>query len=130
MAIEESDAFILVAERKNRAVAWAVVHTKYRQNMGWYADGKTPTYQDGENAYLEYVEVAEPLRRQGIGGKLLKAVEKEAKKYEKRLLWLHTNDRNIGAQRFYERHGWAHIITIAAPWAQGIPVRVYCQQLG
>ncbi len=129
--VEDGDAFILVAEQDKRAIAWAVVHTRYRKDMGWHTSNEhEPNYQDGENAYLENIEVAAALRNRGIGSKLLQAAEEAARRRGKRLLWLHTDEKNVGAHRFYERHGWIHITTIAAPWKQGAPSRVYCRELG
>jgi len=129
-AVEDGDAFILVAEHARKAIAWAVVHIMYRKDMGWYTSNENePTYQDGENAYLENIEVAAALRNRGIGGKLLKAAEEAAKQRGKCFLWLHTDEKNVGAQRFYERRGWIYVTTIAAPWKQGAPTRVYCRDL-
>jgi GNAT superfamily N-acetyltransferase len=58
-------------------------------------------------AYLGYLAVQERFRGQGIGGRLLDAVEAVAKERGAELISTDTNLRsNVGAVEFYERRGY------------------------
>jgi GNAT superfamily N-acetyltransferase len=58
-------------------------------------------------AYLGYLAVQERYRGQGVGGRLLDAVETWARKRGAELISTDTNLRsNAGAVEFYERHGY------------------------
>ena len=58
-------------------------------------------------AYLEYMAVQARYQSQGIGGRLLEAVEKWARENGAELITLGTNLRSdFGAVAFYERHGY------------------------
>lgn len=59
-------------------------------------------------AHLEYLAVQARHREQGIGGRLLAAVEDWARRSGAALIVADTNLRsNLGAVEFYERHGYA-----------------------
>ena len=58
-------------------------------------------------AYLGYLAVQERYRGQGVGGRLLEAVEAWARERGAELISTDTNLRsNVGAVEFYERHGY------------------------
>ena len=128
-AVAAGDAFILVAVHDGKAVGWAAVHTRCRDDMGWGDEGGTISFQQGENAYLENIAVMERLRNRGIGSQLLCAAEDGVRQRRKHHLWLHTGEKNCGAHRFYERHGWSHERTVYPSWTQGAPTRVYCKAI-
>lgn len=57
--------------------------------------------------YLGYLAVQERCRGQGVGGRLLDAVEAWAREQGAELISTDTNLRsNVGAVEFYERHGY------------------------
>ena len=58
-------------------------------------------------AYLNYLAVQAEHRSQGIGGRLLEAVEEWARENGAQLIATDTNLRsNVGAVEFYESHGY------------------------
>ncbi|HZC75903.1 MAG TPA: GNAT family N-acetyltransferase [Gaiellaceae bacterium] len=58
-------------------------------------------------AYLDYLAVQAQHRGQGIGGRLLQAVEQWAREHGAELISTDTNLRsNLGAVEFYEKHGY------------------------
>jgi SAM-dependent methyltransferase/ribosomal protein S18 acetylase RimI-like enzyme/mannose-6-phosphate isomerase-like protein (cupin superfamily) len=124
-ALADGDGFALVAEMEERAVGWVVVHTRYRDDLGWEPDGNTRRFQSGDNAYVENLAVEPGSRNRGIGGLLLAAAEGEASRRGKRCLWLHASETNEGACRFYEREEWSHHSTVHPAWRQGRAMRVY-----
>lgn len=128
-AVDEGDAYILVAERDGRAVGVAVVHVAAREDMGWDQDSLTASFIDETNAYLADIEVSPGMRNRGIGAALLRRVEEEARRRGKTRIWLHADGQNVGAHRFYERHGWQHERTVHPSWKQGRASRIYVKEL-
>jgi GNAT superfamily N-acetyltransferase len=128
-AADDNDAYILVAERNERAIGVAVVHIAARDDMGWDYDKETPSFLVGTNAYLENIEVSKRMRRKGVGTLLLREVENEARRRGKERLWLHTDEVNVGAHRFYERNGWTHHDAVEPAWKQGRATRIYVKEL-
>lgn len=128
-AIHDGDTIVLVAEVNGRVVGWAVVQTRYREDLDWEPDGDALSFVRGENAYLENLEVAEFFRGQGIGRELLTAMEAEVRRRGRQMLWLHTAEQNYRAQRFYEREGWRHERTVYPPWRNGAAMRVYVKSI-
>jgi GNAT superfamily N-acetyltransferase len=122
-AVDDGDAYILVAERNRRVIGVAIVHVAARDDMGWNPDEETPSFLAGTNAYLER------MRRKGIGTMLLREVESEAQRRGKESLWLHTDETNAGAHRFYERNGWTHHNTVNPAWKEGRATRIYVKEL-
>lgn len=57
-------------------------------------------------AYLTMIAVKEEYRREGIGDKLLSFVEKESKLRGMNQLKLEVSISNLGAIKFYEKHGF------------------------
>lgn len=128
-AVDGGDTFILVADHCGRGVGLAVVDMRYRADMDANSDSKGSKYPEEENAYLENIEIRRGLRNQGIGSKLLHAVEQEARRRGKHQLWLHTDEDNSSAHRFYERNGWVHTRTVYPTWKAGKRTRVYSKML-
>jgi len=130
-AVADGHAFILVAELNDQAVGLGIVHTAPRHDQGWTPTWGTWEFLQAGDAYLENIEVKNTLRNQGIGTRLLNALETEARNRGKARIWTHSGEHNTGAQRVYERHGWQHKQTLQVPWQPpGRPSRVYCKDLG
>ena len=67
-ACRAGDSFIFVADEDGMAVGWAVVHTNFRDDQDWSPpDDDTTAFQQGDNAYLENIEVTARLRSNGVG---------------------------------------------------------------
>ena len=129
-AIDVGDAFIYVADENGAAIGWAQVHLNYRDDQDWDPpDEDTRRFQSGENAYLENIEVTARSRSNGLGRRLLVAIQEEARKRGKRVLWLHTNENNALAHKVFEREGWTHESTINPPWKQTSRTRIYKKML-
>jgi GNAT superfamily N-acetyltransferase len=128
VAIEDGDCFIFVADERGLPVGWAVVHTKYRDDQDWDPDPDGRQYQEGDNAYLENIEVTARLRSHGVGSQLIEAAQDEAKRRGKRHLWLHTNENNAKAHQLFERHGWRHQTSMTPQWTE-TRMRVYRKDL-
>src|SRR5687767_8524135 len=73
-AVEAGDAAVFVAEEDGTAVGWAAVHFAYREDQDWEPDPDSRHFQEGDNAYLENIEVTAGLRGKGVGPRLLEAV--------------------------------------------------------
>jgi GNAT superfamily N-acetyltransferase len=128
-AADDDDAYILVAGRNEGVIGVAIVHVAARDDMGWDPDEETVSFLAGTNAYLENIEVSGEMRRKGVGTLLLREVENEARRRGKDRLWLHTDEANVGAHRFYERSGWTHHHTVEPAWKQGRATRIYVKEL-
>lgn len=68
--------------------------------------GSTPRRDGAGDGELVYICVEPEHRRQGAGAALLEAFTGEAMRSGTRRLHLVTEEDNLGAQRFYVRHGW------------------------
>ncbi|MCW3097881.1 MAG: family N-acetyltransferase [Chthonomonadaceae bacterium] len=128
-AIQDGDSIVLVAEVQGQVVGWAVVQTRYRNDLGWEPDADALWFVSGENAYLENLEVKASFRGMGIGRELLAAAEEEVGQRGRRILWLHAAERNYGACSFYEREGWRHERTVYPAWRNGAPTRIYMKPI-
>jgi GNAT superfamily N-acetyltransferase len=94
----------LVAE-----VAGEAVGDAYAQLQAPMADAAVQPQRDvgRRRAYLDYLAVQARYRGQGIGGRLLQAVEQWARDNGAELISTDTNLRsNFGAVEFYEKHGY------------------------
>jgi ribosomal protein S18 acetylase RimI-like enzyme len=128
-AVREGDSFVYVADDSGVPVGWAVVHLRYRDDQDWEPDDDTPRFQEGENAYLENIEVTARMRRRGAGARLLEAVQEEAKRHGKRYLWLHTSENNVLAHRLFDRSGWEYQRSVYPQWRDGQRMRIYRKTL-
>jgi GNAT superfamily N-acetyltransferase len=125
-ACEAGDCFAYVADEDGTAVGWAVVHTRFREDQDWDPpDEDTRTFQSGENAYLENIEVTPRLRSSGVGRQLLAAVQDEARRQGKTALWLHTSENNVKAHQLFDREGWVHERSVYPPWKPSSRTRIY-----
>ena len=127
-AVSDGDALVYVVENEGQPAGWAAVRLAYRPDTGWSPDGGTTRYTTDPNAYLEYLEVSEALRGQGLGSRLIADVENVTASVGRKPLWLHTGQENVRAHRFYERNGWSHHDTIAPSWSPE-KMRVYTKSL-
>jgi ribosomal protein S18 acetylase RimI-like enzyme len=129
VAVRDGECFILVADEGGDAVGWVVVHTRYRTDQDWDPDPDTERFQQGDNAYVEFIEVTARARSRGIGRQLLEAAQNEARSRGKRCLYLHTRENNAMAHRLFEREGWVHESTVYPKWLQSAKTRIYKKEL-
>ncbi len=129
VAVRDGDCFIYVADHRGVPIGWAVVHTRYRDDQDWVPDPQGREFQTDDNAYLENIEIAARFRSQGIGSKLIEAVQAEATRRGKRHLWLHTSENNVKAHKLFEREGWTHEVSVDPPWKPGSRTRIYRKML-
>ena len=129
-ACKDGDCFVYIAEADGLAAGWAVVHTKFRDDQDWDPpDDDTRHFQEGDNAYLENIEVTARLRSTGVGTLLLEAVQTEARRRGKRHLWLHTSENNVKAHALFDREGWAYERSVYPPWKPTSRTRIYRKDL-
>lgn len=125
-ACNAGDAFIFVADEDGIAVGWVAVHTNFREDQDWSPpDEDTRSFQQGDNAYVENIEVTARLRSNGVGRLLLEAAQAEAKRPGKKHLWLHTSENNVKAHQLFDREGWTLERTVYPPWKPASRTRVY-----
>jgi GNAT superfamily N-acetyltransferase len=125
-AIRDGDAYIFVADDGSGPVGWVAVHTSFREDQDWAPpDDDTRTFQSGDNAYVENIEVTAGARSGGVGRKLLSAAQEEARSRGKKTLWLHTAENNALAHRLFEREGWKHERSVYPPWKPTSKTRIY-----
>jgi GNAT superfamily N-acetyltransferase len=128
-AVRDGDCYILVADADGTAAGWVAVHTRYRDDQDWEPDPDSRRFQEGDNAYVENIEVTARLRSQGVGSKLLEAAQDEARARGKRTLWLHTSENNAMAHKLFEREGWKHESSVYPPWKPSARTRIYRKDL-
>ncbi|HZP58524.1 MAG TPA: GNAT family N-acetyltransferase [Dehalococcoidia bacterium] len=128
-ALRDGDCFAYVADDGGRAVGWAVVHTRYREDQDWEEDPEGRAFQSGDNAYLENIEVTPGFRSRGVGRRLIEAVQEEARRRGKRYLWLHTSENNNKAHNLFEREGWVTERSVMPPWRPDRRMRIYRKTL-
>jgi len=129
VAVDDGDCFIFVAEQAGNVVGWVVVHTSYRDDQDWVPDPDGRSFQQGDNAYVENIEVTARARSGGVGRMLLEAAQAEARGRGKTSLWLHTSENNVMAHRVFDRAGWKHERTVNPPWRPNIRMRIYRKAL-
>ncbi len=97
------DAFVLLAERDGRPVAYALVAVS----------GTEATLEVGERvAELDSLSVLPDERGDGLGGRLMDAVFEELRALGIEELSLAVMARNEGALRFYERRGFVPYLNL------------------
>jgi GNAT superfamily N-acetyltransferase len=79
-------------------------------------------------AYLRLLLVAEGRQQTGVGARLLAAAESAARAVANHLVLLATTD-NVGARRFYERHGYRHIGDLPGLARPGLDEALYWKTL-
>jgi ribosomal protein S18 acetylase RimI-like enzyme len=96
--LSETGSFILVAERREQLLGYAMVHLR----IG------SATWPLGEHAgELETLAVLGAERGRGIGAALLQAVREELRANGVSEISLHVLPGNPASIRFYERHGFS-----------------------
>ena len=129
-ACKSEDCFAYVADEGGIAIGWAVVQTNFREDQDWDPpDEDTRAFQQGDDAYLENLEVTARVRSSGVGTMLLEAVQSEAKQRGKRRLWLHTSENNAKAHSLFDREGWDLERTVYPPWKPASRTRIYRKDL-
>lgn len=68
-------------------------------------DAQSDVYDDN-SLEIERIYVDDHFQGQGLGAKLLEKAIERARHFELRYVWLGVWEKNPGAQRFYERHGF------------------------
>ena len=104
---------LLVEERDGRVRA-----------LAWFQRAGTL----GVGGYLRLLAVAPEATGEGVGAALLLAFEAEVAR-ESRHAFLLVSDFNDGAQRFYERHGYARVGPVAGLVLPDVSELVYWKRL-
>jgi GNAT superfamily N-acetyltransferase len=84
--------------------------------------------QFGNGGYLRLLALRPGCEGRGIGTLLLRAVEEEVKQHSSALFLL-TSDFNLGAQRFYARHGYLAAGTLPDFARPGITENIFWKRL-
>lgn len=90
--VSSADAATWIAEEDGRMAGFAIVE--------WELE------TDETIAYIQTLEVDPERRGAGVGGELLRHVERSAGAAGAERIWLHVDAENAGAIRLYERHGY------------------------
>ena len=94
------------------------------RGLAWYL----PAGTFGLGGYLRLIAVAPGSTGAGVGAALLSAFEAEAAKASGHAFLL-VSDFNAGAQRFYERHGYARVGALPGLVLPGVSELVYWKRL-
>jgi len=91
----------------------------------WYLPGGTLAM----GGYLKLIAVAAGAHGAGLGAALLQAFESEVARGSRHAFLL-VSDFNEGAQRFYERHGYARVGALPGLVLPGVAELLYWKRLG
>ena len=80
---------------------------KWAQALVAEVDGRLVGVMVSDDDWIEDLWVAADYRRQGVGGRLLAAGERQIAARGGTLAYLRVIAENGAARRFYARHGWA-----------------------
>jgi ribosomal protein S18 acetylase RimI-like enzyme len=100
-------------ERPAQGFAWCLYHGMF-----------------GSFPYLKRLGIAPDASGRGIGGNLLRRVEEELVTTGHSCLFLLVSDFNLGAQRFYQRHGYQLIGSVPALVLPDVTELIYRKDLG
>lgn len=93
-ACADGASTVLVAERDSVVVGYLAAH--------WF-----PNLMRGAEGYISELFLSEAARGQGIGGRLLAAIESEARdRGADRLILFNRKERESWRRGFYVKHGW------------------------
>lgn len=92
-------ASFFIAWINNQPVGYLKLNTQEAQHE----------FKTDEGMELERIYVVPGMQQHGLGAKLLAFAERMARMAGKRYLWLGVWEKNTGAIRFYERHGFSKI---------------------
>jgi ribosomal protein S18 acetylase RimI-like enzyme len=127
--IQHKYALCFVAQQGEQLLGWAVMHIRFRAEYGWQPDPYSERFQTDGNAYVEFLEVFGTHKGEGLGARLLRHLEQEARRSQIHTLWLHVRESNTRAVRFYEREGWKYQFSTCPPWCKGRPMKIYQRNL-
>jgi ribosomal-protein-alanine N-acetyltransferase len=88
--VEAADAATWIAEEAGQMAGFAIVE---------WTEG---------TAYIQTLEVMPEWRGAGVGGELLRRMERSALAGDSEMIWLHVDAENDGAIRLYERNGYSY----------------------
>jgi ribosomal protein S18 acetylase RimI-like enzyme len=114
--VSGEDAATWIAEEDGRMAGFAIV--EWSGGAGAIA------------AYIQTIEVAPEKRGQGVGGALMRSVEKSAQAAGATVIWLHVDAENTGAIRLYEAHGYRREGRKANYYPRGRAALIYTKALG
>jgi GNAT superfamily N-acetyltransferase len=113
------------ARRRGDTLITAADDADYPVGFAWMM----PTGAFGRSPYLRLIGVHPDWSAQGIGARLLDAVESLAWSQADALCLL-VSDFNLGAQRFYERHGYSRVGALADYVVPGVTELLYWKRRG
>jgi GNAT superfamily N-acetyltransferase len=119
------DATVLDPERIQRRIDEGVV---WMARIGGRLIGTVGAVSDGERLYARGMAVDPAARSQGVGGRLLEAVQAHAREAGYGEIWLSTTTFLDASQRLYERFG---MLPCAGPTdLHGTPLVSFCKSIG
>lgn len=114
--VQHSDAATWIAEDDTGMGGFAIV--------AWARSGRQTT------AYIETLEVLPERRGQGVGGELLRCVERSAAAAGAAEIWLHVKAENPAAIHVYEAHGYVCEDREEHYYGSGNAALIYAKALG
>lgn len=113
--IDSSDAATWIAEEDGRMAGFAIVD---------WSEGT-----EGAIAYIQTLEVTPLQRGVGVGGELLRHLERSAWQADAEMIWLHVDAENADAIRLYEKHGYRYENKQEDYYAPGHAALIYAKRL-
>jgi ribosomal-protein-alanine N-acetyltransferase len=114
--VTRSSAATWIAAQAGRMAGFAAVGWSRQKNI--------------DVAYIQTLEVLPEKRGQGIGGELLRRIEKSACAAGATVIWLHVDAENAGAIRLYEARGYQLTGREKDFYPEGRPALIYQKPLG
>jgi ribosomal protein S18 acetylase RimI-like enzyme len=104
--IEDPSSIVLLAESSGALVGYA--HMKLSQAL--------PCVSGPAPIELSRLYLARETIGKGIGARLMQAVQAEARRHNRKTLWLSVYDRNVRAVEFYRKFGFVEVGNKAFPF--------------
>ena len=98
-----SKATMRALTRDTHSVTWVAEEDG---SMAGFAIADLKAGTKSPAAYIQTIEVIAERRGRGVGGELIKRIEKSARDAGARAIWLHVDTQNAAAIRLYESHGY------------------------
>jgi len=108
---ESRKARVVIAESDGKLVGFAILHV------------------EGRVGYVVTLDVAENFRRQGLGMRLMQAMDEQAVESSCAVIGLHVYVGNEGAIRFYERAGYKRAGNVRGFYGEGLDAWSYRKSL-